>query len=268
MPRLSTLELSSPRSWKKHTGQIIDGFLSERVQALIRKRDPEWIFEDTFNYVIESLEACGEYLALEEINERLDSDFSKVFSHWRGFHACRPRSLDSYREKGILPLTRELLIYEAIAAFGSHVSEERIRSAAMELDLNTRAGNIYLFTDSLSPLDSSCNHYLQSGSEILQGMACHLGVYNRGILASQGSPVLIQCRVPVDRIRKEFREEIYRKLVTRFFQNQMTRGKIRVKILDSCFCTSYPIHPSEIEAFISVDSKSITRGPHFPQLPH
>lgn len=253
------LDLASSKTWKSRAGKIIDVIFPAAVQELIRQREPERIFPDTFSYVLQSFQEAGEFVDLGEINARLGNAFAKSFTHWRGYHSCRPSSLESYQKNGILPLTREFLMNEALRVFKGHAPEDKIRKVAAEFDLETREGDICLLSDPLLAFDASCNHYLRSGSEALIGMACELSLSNRGILAAQGKPVLIQCKVPLGKVKKEFRELLYRYIVTQYFQHEMSKGKIGIEIREFCFRTSEKIPPSNIEKFIPIDDHRLIK---------
>jgi hypothetical protein len=253
------LDLANSRSWKLRVAAIIDELLPVEVRCEICSRDPEWIFSDTFEYVMDAFAASGEEVALDELNYRLDQLFSRHFTHWRAYHACRPRSLASYKANGIVPLSREFVISEAVALFRGHAPVERIRDIAAKVDLQTREGDICLFADRISPLARGQNHYLRSGSEIMQVIASSFAPC-QGILAGQGSPFIIQCKIPLCDLKPELKLEGYRELVTRFFQHEMSNGRIHLKVLDHCLRTSRCIQPKNIERFIPVEKASLEGG--------
>jgi hypothetical protein len=95
-------------------------------------------------------------------------------------------------------------------------------------------------------------------------MACELSLSNRGILAAQGKPVLIQCKVPLGEVKKGFRELLYKYLVTRYFQHEMSNGEIQIEIREFSFRTSEKIPPSNIEKFIPIDDHELTKRWHDP----
>ena len=263
MAKETILDLASSKTWKKRVGRIIDVILPVDVQKLIRQREPEGLYDDTFDYVLESFQETGEYIDFEEINARFVNAFAKVFTHWRGYHSCRPSSLGGYQKNGIVPLTREFFTNEALRLFKGHAPEEKIRKAAADSELKTREGYIYLFATPTSPLNRSCNHYLQSGSEALQGLAVKLGLHCRGILAAQGKPIIIQCKVPSKKVMPAYSECIYRCLVTRYFQHEMSDGKIGIEVEKSCFATGDPILPENIERFIPIEQNKLIVDFHF-----
>lgn len=262
---LRILDFSSSKTWIRQTRSIIKTVFSECVQAEIRKNDPEWIFEDTFKYVTKAMARCGEDIDFDGINFRLDLLYSNKFTHWRGFHACRPATLKPYQLHGIHPLTREFLIESAIETFRDFAPEEQIRDVAgsLELDGIQRArGDICLFAHSEMPIDSSCNHYLRSGSEALQALAVRLNAPYRGIMAQRGKPVIIQCAVPWGEVQQGYKLEAYRTMITQYFRNALSGGEMDLEIRDFCFRTSGAIAPACIEKFISVTESQILVGPH------
>jgi hypothetical protein len=253
------LDLASSRSWKERVATIIDQLLPEKVRRNIRARDPRRIYSDTFKYVIDAFGASGPEVEFDELNNALEQVFALHFTHWRAYHACRPRSLDSYKTNGIVPLNREFVISEALVLFQNHAPEERIRNISAEIDLQTREGDICLFADPTSPLERGQNHYLRSGSEIMQVVACSIGPC-RGILAGQGKPFIIQCKIPLGELNRELKLAGYRELVTRFFKYEMSNGKIPLNVHDHCLRTSKRIPPENIEKFIPVDDNALDRG--------
>ncbi len=255
------LDLANSRTWKRKVATIVDELFPTDTKREILSRNPKQLFSDTFAYAIEAFSTSGDTTQFDELNNRLEQLFARQFTHWRAYHACRPRSLSSYQAKGIIPLTRAYVISEAIALLQGHASEERIRSVTSKIDLNTREENICLFTDPYSPVKIGQNHYLRCGSEIMQLIAASIAP-RQGILAGQGTPIIIQCKIPLRDIHREFALEGYRKMVTRFFQHKMSRGEIGIKILDHCLRTSKRIPPENIEKFIPVDDNNLEQGFH------
>lgn len=257
----SILDLANSRTWKRKVATIVDELFPAEVKREILSRNPKKLFSDTFEYAIDAFSNSGETVQFNELDNRLELLFAGQFTHWRAYHACRPRSLSSYQKNGITPLTRAFVISESVAMLKGHSSEELIRSVAAKIDLESREGNICLFTDPDSPMKSGQNHYLRCGSEIMQLITASLAP-RQGILARQGKPVIIQCKIPLSDIHREFALEGYRKMVTRFFQNKMSKGKIGIEILDHCLRTSKCIQPENIEKFIRVDNNTLEQGFH------
>ena len=257
----SILDLANSRTWKGKVSIIVDELFPEEVKREILSLDPKRLFYDTFEYAINAFSYSGETAQFDEINNRLEQLFAGQFTHWRAYHACRPRSLNSYQANGIIPLTRDFVISEAIALLKGHAPEERIRSVAAKIDLNTREENICLFTDPDSPAKRNQNHYLRCGSEVMQLITASIAPH-QGILARQGTPTIIQCKIPLHDIHREFALEGYREMVTRFFQHKISRGKMNIKILDHCLRTSKRIPPENIEKFIPVDDNTLEQGFH------
>jgi hypothetical protein len=94
----------------------------------------------------------------------------------------------------------------------------------------------------------SQNHYLQCGSETLQGLAFKLGLANQGILAKQGRPCIIECDVQIDQIQLMFRYDIWKQLVTSFFRELAGKEKSD-EPPDWCFSTKGSVSPSCIRHF-------------------
>ncbi len=262
------LDLGNARTWKNRVKEIIDAVFPESVLKEIRKCHYDDLYYDTFSYGIEAHQKAGEPASIHYINGVLEEAFTNTFTHVRGFHACRPNSLERYRKEGIKPLNRDFLLEEALRIFNEHATEVEIRNAVAAYDLKYREGRIFFFTDLKSPLEDNQNHYLLSGSEALQGLSIDLKAHCRGILANQGEPYIVQCKVPLKDIETGFSECTFREIVTRYFENELSKGKIGLRIMDSCIATDngVQIKPENIEQFIPVDKNKLI--PRWMMDPH
>lgn len=222
--RLKTLDLANITDWLSETENIVHSLIPERVRNDLRSFDPDEMYDDAMSFLVESCLKHGEYrngacIEVSDWSSAFETAFLKRYSHIRAFHACRAFSgIEPYQKYGIQKLSRDLLRELAHRVFSRHSTATKINAAVDAIDIPQFEQSVYLFTDSLHPLDKSSNHYLQSGSEMLQALSIELGIHSIGILASQGVPYMIECEVPLPNVAKEFRWELWRTFVTRYFQ--------------------------------------------------
>lgn len=251
-----TLDLSDTRSWMKVAKTVASKVVSPQIREALKDFDPEDMYDDTLPYLVEISERFGEMIDLQEWEDNFSEQFSFHYDSIRAFHACRPLDLDSYKRRGILKLTKELLLELAVEVLGGHASKEKISRAIDELDISWDEFGVNLFTDSKSPLDSSQNHYLWCGSEELQGLAIKLNLGSRGILNGRGRPHLIECVVPLENVRSDFYRNLWRLLITQYFK-KAAGGRPLTQAPDFCIRVTEDIHPEMIKRFIPLSDENL-----------
>ncbi|HPQ44734.1 MAG TPA: hypothetical protein PKZ42_10965 [Syntrophales bacterium] len=253
----NTLDISNIPSWMETTSKICSELVSEKVRKQLKYYDPEEMYSDTMSFLLECCDQFGQFLNYEKWCTDLDDAFTALYTHIKAFHACRIfMGLNSYKEKGIQKLSRNLLRDLAKITFKDYASREDIDIAVDKYKIPAFEKSIYLFTDLKSPLDRSCSHYLQSGSESLQALAIALNIHSRGILASQGQAFLIECDVPLRDVHITFRSELWRRFSTCFFQVE-AGNEPPTAPLDFCIRVTKPIGPDRIKHFYEINDKTI-----------
>ena len=214
------------------------------------------LFMDSDQRVKKLSRAGSDFFAeVEDWSADFDAAFRNRYSHIRAFHACRAfAGVDSYKRKGIRKLSRGLLRKLAHLVFANYSTREEIDKVVDEADIPAFEKSVYVFTDAIHPLDHSCNHYLQSGSEMLQALSISLGIHSRGILAEQGVPYLIECNVPLEHVSTGFRWELWRKLVTEFFRVEAGATPPK-EPYDFCLRVTHSIAPQSIRGFHEINGK-------------
>jgi len=259
MPRIQRLlDLAKIDDWFSVTNSIVQKLIPEEIRNELKSFDPEEMYEDTMTFLVDCCTRQGHYregecIEVEDWAGDFDASFLKRYTHIRGFHACRAfGGLELYRQHGIRKLSRELLRELAHLAFQGHSAPAAIDAAVAQSDLPSHEKSVFLFTDEVTPLDCSCNHFLHSGSEMLQALSIDLGLDSRGILASQGSPYLIECSVPIRHVSKGNRQELWRKFVTEYFK--VASGSLRpTEPYDFSIRVTKSIEPTSIVGFRSID---------------
>jgi hypothetical protein len=261
------LDLADIDGWFRTTREIAGQLISDAVRAELKDFDPDEMYEDTMTYLVETSIRHGEYrngecVEVDDWSADFDEAFRSRYSHIRGFHACRAfAGLDTYRRHGIRKLSRSLLREIAHVAFRDHATTNEIDMAVNGADIPDFEESVYLFTDASRPLDSSCSHYLKSGSEMLQALSITLGIHSRGILASQGEPFLIECHIPLEHVSKGFRWELWRKFITEYFC-VMAGAAIPTESYDFCIRVTQPIAPSSIVGFHKINGMIRSIAPY------
>jgi len=238
------LDTSKTNKWLVTTEEVAKKIVPATTLRRIQKIDPDEMYCDTMSFLVEELNK-----EVGDIVTEFESYFLKQYSHIRAFHACRPLlGLGSYRLNGIKKLSRDLLRELAHAAFHEHRSKDIIDQIVDEYDIPTHEKSVYLFTDDFNAQHSSQNHYLQSGSEMLQALLLELNLGEQGILASQATPCLIECHVPIEHISLGLKAELWRSLVTIFFKVSAGKPKPQ-KPFDFCIRVTKKVEPESIVKF-------------------
>ena len=213
------------------------------------------LHSDSLSYLIDSSITAGLVLDNGEWCQRLETEFLKYFDSIRAFHACRAfAGISVYKREGIFRLTRSRLSQLAHFTFGDYVESDRIDEVVENQELQDGGDSIYLFTDTSNPLKRGGGHYLQSGSETLQGISAELGLSGRGILASQGSAYFIECEIPILDISSDFRSELWSILVTNYFRREVS-DEYEEHPIDFCIRLVSDVAPEQILDFHLVESQ-------------
>ncbi len=261
------LDLADIDGWFPAARAIAEQLISDNVRTELKRFDSEKMYEDTMTFLIETCIRHGEYrdgmtVEVEDWSAVFDAAFLDRYTHVRAFHACRAfAGLDSYKRHGIRKLSRGLLRELAHVVFANYSTSEEIDKVVDGTYIPDFEESVYVFTDAIHPLDSSCNHYLQSGSEMLQTLSIALGIHSRGILAAQGEPYLIECEVPLKHVSSGFRWELWRKLVTECFRVEAGAPQ-PTEPYDFCLRVTQPIAPNSIRGFHKISRKIRSFAPY------
>ncbi|HEY4074298.1 MAG TPA: hypothetical protein VGM52_14480 [Herbaspirillum sp.] len=145
------------------------------------------------------------------------------YTHFKGFHGCRPLRLSSYYEQGLLGQNSDSLceifrdifvdlpkddLESVIAQFGDRSKQER--------------GAIWLASNDKFLLEE-CGHYIIQGSEYLMALAAQLGRSSNGEdyrfrLRRYGIPTILEVDIPVGLIPGEQHVEVAKMILSEWGQ--------------------------------------------------
>lgn len=190
------------RAFKKHPGYISSA-------------PPAWLDK----LIAESGQTFDETIA-----QLLAKRLVDVFSAVRLYHACRPKDIGSFLERGLRPFN--LAEYEVLALeifcfpLTSIVPADLVRAAIAEVDGAARAGLLYLALDDRHLLENAA-HYLESGSEYLQTVAVKLeNLTSRdhlGVLRNYGTPTVFVADIPLQLLDSETHEYLANAMLSAVF---------------------------------------------------
>ena len=126
---------------------------------------------------------------------------TNYYTHFKGFHGCRPSSLGSYYDKGLLGQNSQLL-NDSFREIFSDAPKQDVENAIEEFTERSQSerGTMWLVgCDNF--LITHCGHYLIQGSEYLMALATHLGYSTRGEdyrfrLREYGVPTVLEVDIP------------------------------------------------------------------------
>lgn len=139
-------------------------------------------------------------------------DIYKEYTHLRGYHGCRPISIDSYYKNGIKPIKKEFAKREAILRLCDQwTTEEKVIELFNKSwqDLKYPHKSVWL-TFSQNEFFNGAGHYLIYGSEFLCGMAAQL--FCQSNLKRMGIPTIFHCDIPLEDIPEIYLSEINQKI--------------------------------------------------------
>ncbi len=229
---------------------IIDDLIPNEVITILYEKDHERFYADGMDFLFEVFDETCNWELEKGLLDRIEAAFMGRITHWRGWHSCRPESIDSYKAKGILPLTRDRLKADAIRVFGEKFDKGIIEEIVDDLDLQTREGVVCLFDDPISPTEITQDHYQKFGSEALILIANKLHGNSRTVMINSGEPMLLQCAVPMENVEEGFRRSLWQELVVH--QLKIRVAGEGVEGWDNCaaFRTDKVVLPEYIEKFI------------------
>jgi hypothetical protein len=193
------------------------------------------------NTTMDNYEACdliwlcqftnNRYTADLDIRKELLKYFKSKFSHIRCFHACRPSSVNSYYEKGLLPLdyNEQEKLFRNLCADAGHTSveiEDAIKSISIfinGLNATNSRRKVNLCLDGKLYYQGSAEHYFH-GSEYLQYLASQLGD-PQVIKIINSIPTVFEIDVPLFRIPNATLKNIVGHLTTEWVSRMIYKNQ-------------------------------------------
>lgn len=149
----------------------------------------------------------------ECIKKRINNiDLLREYTHLRGYHGCRPISIDDYYQKGIKPIEKEFARHEAILRLCDRwITAEKVIDRFNESwnDLTHPHKSVWLTYSEKEFLNGS-GHYLIYGSEFLCGIASQL--FCQPNLKRVGIPTIFHCNIPLENIPETYLSDINEKI--------------------------------------------------------
>ena len=241
------VDLLKPSSWHAVIERVISRHIAPEVTEALQRVPAAGMFEDTMEYLDDALMSAGQE-SVNEILPRLQAAVSRGFSAIRAFHACKPVSLASYYEHGIVPLTRDWLAQEAFALFEGTIPQEEINQAVARADLSIREGLVWFATDP-NELTGLAGHYLIYGPESIN---CLWQDHERRFRESQerqrrrGIPTLFECAVPLSLIDSQWKREFTKRLLTEYFKGHSLIPDPDSSSAEFGFCVRHDVGPEHI----------------------
>lgn len=196
---MTILDLDDSSTWDKAFNEFIrnDPYWNSIESALSREID------DDFNTIIQGLENSIEFVESKEIislRQRCTDFLERNYTHVAAYHACRTANIESYLTSGITPADTNKLIEAAKLFFDDADSVEEVVNKMKAEHYGKEYfehghDKIGFFKTRDGSLKDS--HYLEYGSELYQCIARRLGGAAIQKMASQGTPTLIQCSLPI-----------------------------------------------------------------------
>ncbi len=152
----------------------------------------------------------------ELIKKRINNvDLSGEYTHIRGYHGCRPISIDNYYQNGIKPIEKEFAKREAIFRLCDQwITEEKVIDRFNKSwDALKHPHKSVWLTYSENEFFDVSGHYLIYGSEFLCGMAAQL--FCQPNLKRLGIPTIFHCDIPLQNIPEAYLSGINQQICMR-----------------------------------------------------
>lgn len=153
------------------------------------------------------------------------------FNYIALYHATATDNINSYLEKGLIPLKSEGIIDYARNIFNQtdfpEVTNEIFTKAINNVIINDenfkeQRENIVCFSvDDELLLESHSSHYLLYGGETLLHIAQNIGHSYPKVLENKFTPTLLKCRVPFNLLEIDIIKSISEALIVRYFEKNL-----------------------------------------------
>ncbi|MCE5276353.1 MAG: hypothetical protein LLG43_14610 [Deltaproteobacteria bacterium] len=235
-------DLKDATVWDPVIGEGLRTILGNSYFNILKKN------ADKIRYRDSDSEACNLFCERAS-REKIRAEVIKVISHHfkevMVYHACRPKQVYDYYEKGIIPLSPIQVQKQFRDNFSTYVSNEDIDAAIAAVSLDTRDGVVHVVLDDRAFVDSS-GHYLIYGSEYQICLSINLpGAPQRmrDILKSFGKATVFVCRLPFSTVT-DLEYLVPRMMADHFFR--IAHNCDEVSTIDYTVSLSEAISPNAI----------------------
>lgn len=182
------------KTWLSEVSYYAEDFLSRRVQNQIKKSKPA-CWSDDFGW-----------LPVVDGAEKFAASFARYYQSIRCFHGCRPESLESYYNNGLLGQAADSLESHFLEIY-KDVPKHKLIEVITEFQSRkvVEHGKSWVVLNRYELVEES-GHYLIQGSEYLMALAATLcrkcpGEDYRMRLRSIGIPTIIELHIPFDQLQ-------------------------------------------------------------------
>ena len=211
------------RRWRPSILNLLSEYWEWMSSIVCVRTHREYFVADNLSWLDEAIKEAR-HLSDVDILSILVDRLPLRYPFIRAFHGCRPDSIESYREHGLLPADPHKLQEIARQMFGD---TERINHTFQKMSSYGKqsAGKVY-FCLEMDELVERCGHYLLYGSEYL---LCIADGVQRDALRRRGRATIVECNVPTHDIPKVYLEclageilrEIFEKYADRTYRTQI-----------------------------------------------
>lgn len=169
------------------------------------------------------------WTTIEDIDQILLDRVCCYYSAIKGYHGCRPLSLEPYYQCGLKGQSSEEITKKFLELF-SDVDSSALKAAINEMkDRGEREKGSIFFVTHYDDLIDWCGHYLIHGSEYLMALAVRLQQFAKGEqfsnrLKKVGIPTIIEVNIPLSHIGQSCLLELCREIIahwgSRFLLNE------------------------------------------------
>jgi hypothetical protein len=233
---VKALDWRRRRAWLASMRQFAAHLLSAEVRRHVAQTRPE-CWSDDLSWLPDA----------DSLLPELVRALKRHYTHYKGFHGCRPLRVQSYYEQGLVGQNGALLV-QAFREIYSDVPPEQL-DRAIEVFSDRAAkeqGKVWLVgTEEF--LVRACGHYMIQGSEMLMSLAARLGPSPSGEdyrfrLRRYGVPTILEVDVPVALIPPAQHFEVARTMLSEWGQ-LAARRPLRMGSIPPCYVVSEPIPP-------------------------
>ncbi|SOS36188.1 hypothetical protein CFBP6411_04831 [Pseudomonas syringae group genomosp. 3] len=245
------LDWRARRKWLGDIRSYSKDLLTPELTATLERTRPK-CWSDVMDWLPDHEEVVAEFC----------SRMSSFYSHFKGFHGCRPESLSSYYSDGLKGQNADAII-ERFRLLFSDVPLVDLEQAILDMAHreSSEKGKIWLSGDDREMLEDF-GHYVINGSEYLLALAAKLGTGGRGgedyrlRLRTIGIPTILEVDIPIDLVPPLQQLEVARMLLSEWGQlrTKTPLGMsstpcyvVRSDIPSECIKAHY--HPARIRDF-------------------
>jgi hypothetical protein len=240
------------RSWLVRTRHYARDILTPDLKAYLSRVRPD-CWSDDLSWLPDH-----EYLVPE-----FTSALTGYYTHFKGFHGCRPTSLSSYLEHGLVGQRSEHLnkLFREIFADVEANSVEGVIQQFTDRSHSERGATWLLGCDKY--LVNQCGHYLIQGSEYLMALAANLGPSRHGEdfrfrLRNCGVPTVLEVDIPVWHVPQSQHTEVAKMILSEWGQ-LATRKSLHLRGDPPCYVLRKDLPP---ECLVGHYHPERIRDPH------